>query len=146
METLFWIIVVVLPVVALVLVSLVYGRLVRMEGQINSTHISLSAVREQLFKLENGPKPESTYGRVPMEAGDVMKKPPVLDVPAPPIIGASVYDVKPAAPSVSRADAPDVDTVAPMVVHERDVKELPERQPETTTWETTTDPVNVGKT
>ena len=146
METLFWIIVVVLPVVALVLVSLVYGRLVRMEGQINSTHISLSAVREQLFKLENGPKPESTYGRVPMEAGDVMKKPPVLDVSAPPVIEASVHDVKPAAPSVSRADAPDVDTVAPMVVHERDVKELPERQPETTTWETTTDPVNVGKT
>ena len=123
METFFWIIVVVLPVVALVLVSSVYGRLVRMEGQINSTHISLSAVRERLFKLENGPKPESAYGRILVEAGDVTKKPPVLDTAAPPVIEASVHDVKPAAPSVFREDAPDVDMIVPLVVHEIDDKD-----------------------
>ena len=107
-----------------------------LEVKIQGIKTDLSDIRERLFRLENTPKPESAYGRIAVKTGDVSKKPPVLDTAAPPVIEASVHDVKPAAPSVFREDAPDVDMVAPLVVHEIDDKELPERQPETTTWET----------
>jgi len=85
METLFWIIVVVLPVVALAGVALVCGRLVRMADQINSMHISLSAVRERLFKLESGPEPV---------VSDVVRENPPAAEPGAPLVAQEKDDLE----------------------------------------------------